>query len=246
MSLHEAISSNRIECVIERIAMGDDVNAPNDLSRTPLYQSCCRGFTACVHALIEARANVNATNQWGWTPLHGAAANGHGECMRLLLASKAMVDLTNIHGNTALHDAAYEGRWLCVEMLIKAKANVELRNMLGHTPLARAMKQNHPDCVDLLLSVGFAKLSSVPFENENCMRAISKKRRNVVRSMWAFIAVMRKRFTVPCAGTLLIGNRIPRDVVTLLSMYLWMTRLDSRWANAAFDDIQQKKKCILM
>ena len=53
------------------------------------------------------------------------------------------------------------------------------------------------------------------------------KRKNAVASLRVFIGVMRKRYNVEGQH---IGNRLPRDLVVLISKYLWSTRFDERWS----------------
>ena len=83
------------------------------------------------------------------------------------------------------------------------------------------------DCAERLLDAG-AKVSNVRADVKvpDWITTIIIKRENVVKSMWAFLRVMRKRFNVQGQH---IGNRIPRDLVKLISTYLWSTRFDPRW-----------------
>lgn len=54
------------------------------------------------------------------------------------------------------------------------------------------------------------------------------KRGNVKRAVLALIEVMRKRIVLK--GMEHIGGRLPRDVVGILSRWVWSTRFDERWA----------------
>jgi hypothetical protein len=85
--------------------------------------------------------------------------------------------------------------------------------------------------VERLLDAG-AKISNVHkgVEVPDWVEAIVAKRRNVVASLRVFIGVMRKRYNVEGQH---IGNRLPRDLVVLISKHLWSTRLDERWSTEA-------------
>ena len=97
----------------------------------------------------------------------------------------------------------------------------------GYTPLADAIRRNKRDCAERLFDAG-AKMSNVnsDIKIRDWMRTIISKRENALKSMWAFLRVMRKRFSVEGQH---IGNRLPRDLVKLISQYLWSTRFDKRW-----------------
>lgn len=115
-------------------------------------------------------------------------------------------------------------------MLIRAGANIEERNKGGYTPLAEAIHEDHPDFAEMLLDFG-AKISNVheKIRAPNWMNGIVKKRQNVKRGILTFIGVLRKRISISCATTRHIGNRLPRDVVNLLSKCVWKMRFDPRW-----------------
>ena len=104
---------------------------------------------------------------------------------------------------------------------------MELRDNEGYTPLAGAIRMDRRDCAERLLDAG-AKVANVRADIEipYWMSIIISKRENVVKSMWAFLRVMRKRFNVEGQH---IGNRLPRDLVKIISTYLWSTRFDPRW-----------------
>jgi hypothetical protein len=113
--------------------------------------------------------------------------------------------------------------------LIRAGADLEVLDFHRRTPLADAIRRKKRDCAERLLDVG-AKMSNVKADIEipDWMSAIISKRENALQSLWAFLRVMRKRFHVEGQH---IGNRLPRDLVGLISTYLWSTRFDERWAS---------------
>lgn len=117
-------------------------------------------------------------------------------------------------------------------MLILASAELEVLNHCGFTPLAIAMARNKPDCAELFLDAG-AKLTHVheSIKMPDWMRDIITKRQNVKRSLLVFMGMLRRRLVVPNAATA-VGNRVPRDMVNLLAIYVWVTRFNHRWIEA--------------
>ena len=81
--------------------------------------------------------------------------------------------------------------------------------------------------MERLLDAG-AKISNVRNDVRipDWVGAMITKRKNVVASLRVFIGVMRKRYNVEGQH---IGNRLPRDLVKLISKHLWSTRFDERW-----------------
>lgn len=108
-----------------------------------------------------------------------------------------------------------------------------MRDRHGRTALAAAIKYNKVDCAELLLDAG-AKVSSLRenFKVPDWMNAIVTKRQNAKHALQAFIRVLRTRLLIPGPATQHIGNRLPRDLVNLLTLFVWNTRLDSGWGSA--------------
>ena len=111
-------------------------------------------------------------------------------------------------------------------MLIRASAEVDGLDEEGHTPLSFAIATNKPDCAELLLDAG-SKMANVGegISIPDWTNDIITKRRNVKHSLVTFMGVLKRRLVVPNA----YGNRVPRDMVTLLSNHVWATRFNHRW-----------------
>lgn len=132
---------------------------------------------------------------------------------------------------------------------IGASRELDVFDKNGFTPLALAIHFNHPDCAELLLDGGakmanLHKCTKIP----GWMDDITKKGRNVKQSLWAFIGLLRKRFKVVDGTTEHLGDRIPRDVVTLLSGCFWKTRFNPQWIHPGKPPNDNKKdiRCVLM
>lgn len=62
----------------------------------------------------------------------------------------------------------------------------------------------------------------------------------VRKSTLTFMTTLRKRFLLQGDAMEHIGNRVPRDVATILGKYLWDTRCDTRWTSVFV--VSQDKK----
>ncbi len=98
---HAALKGN-IEAVKQHIAAGTDVNAKNQLGRTPLHAAAYYGHKEIIELLIGKAADVNIKRRGGWTPLHDAAFGSHKEIVQLLIAKGANVNTRNSGGETPL------------------------------------------------------------------------------------------------------------------------------------------------
>ena len=101
-SIHVAAEGGSIEAVKQHLAAGTDVNAKNQLGRTPLHAAAYYGHKEIIELLIGKAADVNIKRRGGWTPLHDAAFGSHKEIVQLLIAKGANVNTRNSGGETPL------------------------------------------------------------------------------------------------------------------------------------------------
>ncbi|MGL9779767.1 MAG: ankyrin repeat domain-containing protein, partial [Wolbachia sp.] len=81
-----------------------NVNAKDQIGRTPLHFAAENGHKDVVEFLLSNKADVNAVNKYEWTPLHFAAGNGHKEVVEALLKVEGInVNATDQSGWTPLH-----------------------------------------------------------------------------------------------------------------------------------------------
>jgi ankyrin repeat protein len=132
-----------------------DLEAKDDLDRTPLFGSCKYGRIECLKVLIEAKADLNSVCVRGQTGFHVACENGHTECLRLLVENKAGLDFTDDGGETGLMYAVANHFSECVQVLIEAKADMNLKSDADSSALTLALVRNaggrHSECLKLLL-----------------------------------------------------------------------------------------------
>jgi hypothetical protein len=101
-------------------------------------------------------------------------------------------------------------------------------NALGHTALAEAIDYDRHECAELLLHAG-AKLRDVKFRIPGWMNDIVTKRNNLKAAFTVFYGILRRRIVVPSAYNP-NGDRIPRDMVRVMSYMLLDTRFDALWS----------------
>ncbi|XP_061185931.1 uncharacterized protein LOC133194026 [Saccostrea echinata] len=123
-----AAKNGELQTVINCVNYGVSVDTRDKDNATPLYWSCCRGYTKLSAELIKLKPDLNAKVTWGSTALHASCDRGHIACVTLLIQSGADLDIQNKTGNTALHLSAYRGNIDIVKLLVQNGANVFLRN----------------------------------------------------------------------------------------------------------------------
>ena len=101
IAIHFAAFRGNLEAVKQHLAAGTDVNAKDDIGKTPLHRAADAGHKEIVELLIAKGADVNASISMG-TPLHYAARSGHKEIVELLIAEGADVNAGTRGGLTPL------------------------------------------------------------------------------------------------------------------------------------------------
>ncbi|MCK5057311.1 MAG: ankyrin repeat domain-containing protein [Candidatus Aminicenantes bacterium] len=128
----------------------DQVNARDNLGRTPLYWAARAEHIEVCEYLLSHGADINAANPDGWTPLHTSVYNRRTRSVELLVAQGADVNVKNNDGETPLHWAARRGRKDLIEPLIAKGADVNAKDNNGKTPVDWT---EHKDIIELLRSL---------------------------------------------------------------------------------------------
>jgi ankyrin repeat protein len=139
--------------VAKLIAAGCDVNATDDMRRTPCHmllsvdRAKAEDAMQSIALLIAAKANVNASDLLGNTPLHYATQVGSLACMSMLQKAGANVRASNDYGETPLHFATDIAS---AAVLIGAKADVDAVDSNGLSACHHAY--NRPRVLSLLIA----------------------------------------------------------------------------------------------
>lgn len=225
-SLHGCVNANDLDGLRNRLeGHCEDLNGVGEWGETPLMLAVSKGYEGCASELLDARADVDKADRDGRTALFWAS---NAECIEVLLAFNANPNPPPAkYGSTPLHVAALNGRAECVWLLVKAGAALEACNNSRQTPLHAALRYSQVGVCDLLLNAG----ARMPPESSFPRLAMDllRKRRNVKTCLRVFIGVLRKRVLFCDESTAHIGNKLPLDVVRLLSLYVWATRRYKEW-----------------
>ena len=134
-ALHWAAKRYYPDVVQVLIDGGADIEARNNLGRSPLLVACENGDVAKVKMLVEAGAGVRATDIAGNTCLILAAHFGHTEIMRYLIGLPE-VDVHHAAngGETALHVASRRHGHRVAQILLEHSTNASEVTAVGIQP----------------------------------------------------------------------------------------------------------------
>jgi len=106
---------------------------------------------------------------------------------------------------------------------------VDKPNNDGVTPLGNAIMYIEPALAEFLLHLG-AKMKNVRrFIVPEWMNQIVTKRKRSIYSTLILKGVLKKRFKVDGAEAAYLNGRIPKDMINLVGLYVWSTRLNEKW-----------------
>lgn len=168
--IHIAARTGDLQHVARILSEGVDINAPDELGRSPLRHAAeaeeremvdllisrgasidlqiaaCLGRDRELLSLLKQGRDVNDSDGCGETSLHLASQHDHPRTVSLLLSWGADIHSADVRGRTALHYAAEFHSLSVVPLLLEAGAIVDAVDDECQTPLAKAVEwDKRPD-----------------------------------------------------------------------------------------------------
>jgi len=136
-TLHRLTQKGFIEKVEELVAQGADVNARDEVGRTPLHIASAENHNIDMKVLLDIGADVNARDGQGRTPLMYAAADGLKRAATLLIQEGADVHLRDADGMRAYEWARSGGNPELAQYLRRMTEEKDQQNRSNKEELKR-------------------------------------------------------------------------------------------------------------
>jgi ankyrin repeat protein len=247
MNIQEAAFQGKTDELKRFIAEGADPNLTDQYGHSLLWMAAEEGRVDCVAVLLNAKADANRADIYGHSVLHVAAQRNSIECCRLLIQYHANPNNVDEFNRTPLGLAAVFGSLGCVRFLASngyALDFEERANPDGATILSDVIKNkfnyNRKNVVEYLLHVGIKPDN--PINIPDWMKLLVLKRNNAILSTFTLKGILRKRFKIQGAEAAFLKGRTPKDIVDLIGLHVWSTRLDPKWGGSSEDDLKKMKK----
>lgn len=149
--LIEAVNTGKAKEDIEAlIKKGADVEAKDNMERTPLMLASREGLGEIVDLLIKRGVQIDARDSRGWTALMFASSAGRDSLIDKLIVKGANVNAMADNNSTALMLASYWGKENAVVKLIEKEADLSVKNNDGRTALDNASLKGHKRVEEIL------------------------------------------------------------------------------------------------
>lgn len=158
--LHAAAAKGDAAEIERLIAAGQNANAQDAHSRTPLHVAAHFGHQAAAQALLKGGANPNALDAQKYDIVTIVAVTNDVPFLKLALAGGCDAkNITSPYHGTALIAAAHLGHAEVVRVLIAAGAPLDHVNNLGWTALMESIVlgnggKTHTDTLEALVKAG--------------------------------------------------------------------------------------------
>lgn len=169
-----------------------EIDARDDLGRTPLHWACTTGKTHFAKLLLSRPQGcptdyIHATELRNKTALHLATAHDREDVVELLLEYGADVNARSDGGWTPFHNACDKGCEKIVRILLEAGADFNSQLLNGMTPLHLAAQAGHTDVVQCLLEQpSLRRRTRDTFGSTPFLRAAQFKRKDIVQLLAPF------------------------------------------------------------
>ena len=156
-ALHLAVAGGNEAVVSSLISLDScDVNALDNMFRTPLHWAAVFGYSTIVAMLLSSKADTSSSDSAGATPLHYAAVNNFAETVEVFLSYPYVKDEADNEGRSAFLWAASSGADDSINSFIQHGVDLMQVDKLATTALHAATSAGHTGTVQLLLKSGSA------------------------------------------------------------------------------------------
>ena len=143
-SLFQAVIESDEASVTLLLAEGAEVDARDEIGKTPLIIAADKGYFPIVKLLIKNGADINAQHNLHWTALMFAAGKDHSAIVKLLIENGANMNFVSKSDYTALILASAAGYAEIVDLLLENGADTsQKKNDLTAQQWAEKLEQHH-------------------------------------------------------------------------------------------------------
>lgn len=129
-----ALSNDNLLLAEILVKAGADVNLPNNLTRSPIFDASREGNLDAVNFLIEHGADLEFKNRQGHTSLISAILNSEIEVAKLLINANANIEVCGSKDNPLLIMALYSHLDLkVIQLLVEGGADLNARDNQGNS-----------------------------------------------------------------------------------------------------------------
>jgi len=156
-ALHLAVAGGNEAIVSSLISQEScDVNALDNMFRTPLHWAAVFGHSVIVSMLLNSKADTSSSDSSGATPLHYAAVNNFVETVEAFLSCRYVKDEVDNEGRSAFLWAASSGADDSIRSFIRHGADLMQMDKLATTALHAAASAGHTSTIQLLVKTNYA------------------------------------------------------------------------------------------
>jgi len=158
-ALHLAVAGGNSAVVSSLLSLEScDVNALDNMFRTPLHWAAVFGFASIVSMLLVSKADASSSDSVGATPLHYAAVNNFAQTVEVFLSCRCAKDEVDSEERSALLWAASSGADDSISCFIQHGVDLMQVDKLGASAIHVAASAGHAGTVLLLLKSDTAAL----------------------------------------------------------------------------------------
>jgi ankyrin repeat protein len=153
--LHLAAEAGNVEIAQLLINSGANLNAQDDMGRTPLHRSTSfRPNLEMIDLLIQNGVDTNILDNDGNPAVSSVVDGIKIDAVKKIIEGGYRINKKLTYQSTILHQAAEGGNVDLIDYLIEKGADVNVSNVYGVTPLHVTAVYGHKEAAELLLTAG--------------------------------------------------------------------------------------------